>query len=161
MMPKNPQGGWIILASFLVAFVLTALPVPDWALPWRPAWVAMVLAYWCMAVPARVGVLTGWFVGVLLDVLTGALLGQHAVGLAVVAYFAVSYHKRLRVFSLIQQAVILGALLVVYVFLHSVVDRIAGIPYRAEVYLAALTSMLLWPWIFVVMRDIRRRGGVA
>ena len=45
------RGGWVIAASFVVALMLTALKLPEWALIWRPAWVALVLIYWCMAVP--------------------------------------------------------------------------------------------------------------
>ena len=51
---------------------------------WRPAWVALVLVYWCMAAPDQVGVVAGWTTGLLLDVMTGTLLGQHALGLSVV-----------------------------------------------------------------------------
>ena len=68
--------------SFVVSLMLTALPMPEWASLWRPAWVALVLIYWCMALPARSGVLVGWSVGLLLDVMTGTLLGQHALALA-------------------------------------------------------------------------------
>ena len=56
----KPNRIWVVAASFLVAFILTATPLPDWALPWRPAWIAMVLIYWCIALPERVGVITGW-----------------------------------------------------------------------------------------------------
>ena len=56
----KPHRIWVIALSFLAAFMLTAMPLPEWALPWRPAWIAMVLVYWCMALPERVGVITGW-----------------------------------------------------------------------------------------------------
>ena len=58
---------WVVPASFVVAFLLTAVPLPEWAANWRPAWIAMVLVYWCIALPQRVGVITGWCVGLVLD----------------------------------------------------------------------------------------------
>ena len=77
--PVVPVG--IIVASFAAAFVLTGLPMAGWAAPWRPPWVALVLLYWCFAVPERVGVLAGWGCGLVLDVLVGTLVGQHALAL--------------------------------------------------------------------------------
>jgi rod shape-determining protein MreD len=88
------RGTWAIVASFVVAFMLTAMPLPDWAIAWRPAWVALVLAYWCLALPQSIGVLSAWIIGLLLDVMHGSLLGQHAFGLAVVAYVVVIYHQQ-------------------------------------------------------------------
>ena len=51
----KPHRIWVVALSFVAAFMLTAIPLPEWALPWRPAWIAMVLVYWCMALPQRVG----------------------------------------------------------------------------------------------------------
>src|SRR5690606_27167374 len=85
MKPEH-NAGWAIILSFAVAFMLTAVPLPEWAASWRPAWVAMVLIYWCMALPERVGIGAAWCLGLLLDVQQGTLLGQHALGLALIAW---------------------------------------------------------------------------
>ena len=53
------QGRWVIPTTFVIALLLTALPMPESAANWRPAWVALVLVYWCMATPERVGVMHG------------------------------------------------------------------------------------------------------
>ena len=92
--------------SLLVAFILTAVPLPDWMEVWRPEWVVVTMVYWCLAMPERVGVFVAWGVGLLLDVLQGSILGQHALGLATVAYLAVLYHQRIRVFPLVQQSLV-------------------------------------------------------
>ena len=63
------------------AFMLAIMPLPDWAVEFRPDWVTLVLIYWAMAVPTRVGVTVAWFAGLLLDVSYGTLMGQHAVGM--------------------------------------------------------------------------------
>ena len=78
------QGGLTIALSFFVALILTIIPLPDWMASFRPEWVALTLIYWSMALPQRVGVGIGWGLGLALDVLKGALLGQHA--LAVFCY---------------------------------------------------------------------------
>ncbi|MCP5146026.1 MAG: rod shape-determining protein MreD [Gammaproteobacteria bacterium] len=161
MMHRKVAAWPVVLVTLLFAFVLTAVPLPEWGEPWRPAWVPMVLGYWCMAIPARIGIVTAWCSGILLDVLTGALFGQHALGLSLIAFVFVTYHKRLRVFSLVQQALVIGTLLVAYMLLMTAIDHVAGIPWNFPALLGVLTSMLLWPWVFVILRDIRRRWRIA
>ncbi len=106
MMFVKHHGGWVIIASLILAFMLTAMPLPEWAVNWRPAWVAMFLIYWCMALPDRVGIGIGWLLGLLLDVQQGTVLGQNALGLAVIAYVTLRSHQRIRVFPLVQQAIL-------------------------------------------------------
>ncbi|MFP6780976.1 MAG: rod shape-determining protein MreD, partial [Gammaproteobacteria bacterium] len=109
-MKFGSQGTWVIAASFVAAFMLTALPLPERVVAWRPAWVALVLSYWCLALPQRIGVVIAWVIGLLLDVMHGSLLGQHAFGLSVVAYVVVIYHQQIRVYPLFRQAFVIGSL---------------------------------------------------
>ncbi|HHC71469.1 MAG TPA: rod shape-determining protein MreD [Thiotrichales bacterium] len=158
----RPHGGWVIVASFVVALLLSTLPLPDWILPWRPEWSALVLIYWTMALPHRVGVGVGWIVGLLLDVLQGTLLGQHALGLATLAFVTYNLHQRVRVFPLWQQALTVMLFLALYQLLLLWFDGITGRPPRGwEYWIPSLTGMALWPWIFVVLRDLRRRFKVT
>jgi rod shape-determining protein MreD len=156
------RGTWMIIASFIVAFMLTALPLPGWAVPWRPAWVALVLSYWCLALPQRIGVVSAWFIGLLLDVMHGSLLGQHAFGLAAVAYIVVIYHQQIRVYPLFRQALVIGSLIFLYSSAMLLIYNLLGsMRYSYDYLLAALTSALLWPWIFIVLRDFRRKTSAA
>jgi len=162
MKPGNWSTTVVVTCSFVLALLLTALPVPDWAATWRPAWVALVLIYWCMAVPGRIGVLVGWMVGLFLDVLTGTLLGQHAMALAVIAYITHTSYRRIRVLSPWQQAVSVFGLVFVYQMLVLWVTGIQGNPVAAaSFWTSPLISMVLWPWVFVVLRDLRRKYRVA
>ena len=152
------RGTLAIISSFIVAFMLTALPLPDWAVAWRPAWVALVLAYWCLALPQRIGVLSAWSIGLLLDVMNGSLLGQHALGLAAVAYVVVLYHQQIRVYPLFRQALVIGSLIFLYTLSMLLIYNFLGsLRYGYENLLAALTSAILWPWVFIVLRDFRRK----
>jgi rod shape-determining protein MreD len=162
----NPQGQHhgilVISCSFLAALLLTAMPLPEWAVNWRPAWVAMVLVYWCMALPHRVGIGVGWVLGIIVDVMQGALLGQNAIGYAVIAYFVIKSHQRIRMFPFTQQAILICLMVLFSLLLSLWVRGIMGVPPRSWSYwMPALTSMLLWPWIFIILRDIRRRYHVS
>ncbi|MFT4561239.1 MAG: rod shape-determining protein MreD [Gammaproteobacteria bacterium] len=160
-MRLGASGTWAIAASFIVAFMLSALPLPDWVLPWRPAWVPLVLAYWCLALPLRLGVVIAWIIGLLFDVMQGSLLGQHAFGLAIVAYVVVIYHQQIRVYPLFRQALVIGSLVFLYSLVMLLVYNLIGsMKYGYDYLLASVTSAILWPWVFVVLRDLRRRAGV-
>lgn len=147
-----------VALSLIVAFALTSVPLPDWANPWRPAWVAIVIIYWCLAIPERIGVLFAWTIGLLLDVLHGAILGQHAIGLAFVAYVSVLYHQQVRVFPLVQQSLVVGSLVFLYLGAMLLTYNFLGSrPYASLYLLGAVTSALLWPWAYIVLRDVRRK----
>jgi rod shape-determining protein MreD len=151
------RWAFAIVVSMLVAFVLTSIPLPDWINDWRPAWVAMTLFYWCLAIPERLGVLAAWSIGLLMDAMHGSLLGQHALGLAFVAYIALLYHQRIRVFPMVQQALVVGSVTFLYLAWMLVIYKFLGSrTYSTSYLLGACTSGLLWPWIFIVLRDLRR-----
>ncbi|ACL71609.1 rod shape-determining protein MreD [Thioalkalivibrio sulfidiphilus] len=160
---SNPRGWvWAIPLTFIVALALTVVPLPDWAAPWRPQWLAMTLIYWSMALPRRIGVGLGWFLGLLLDAATGALLGQHALGFALIAYLSIRMHQRVRVFPLWQQALTVGGLLALHLLLVLWILGMTGRAPGTWLYWAPLvSSMILWPWLFVLLRDVRRRWCLA
>lgn len=156
------RGGWLIFFSILTALVLTALPTPGWAAVWQPAWVALVLIYWCMAAPGRVGVGIGWVLGLVLDIHMGTLLGQHALGLSVMAYLAYYLHQRVRVHPLWQQGLTVFGLVMVYNTITLWINGIQGRPVEFHAYLASpLVSMIIWPWVFIILRDLARRYNVS
>ncbi len=155
------NGGWVIAFTFIAALALTMLPLPDWAEGFRPEWVAMVLVYWCLALPDRVGVGIGWSMGLLLDVVRGALLGQNALALAFIAYVVVNLYQRLRIFPLWQQALFVLVLIALDQLLVLWVKGVIGQPPQSWLYwLPSVTSMLLWPWVFLILRDLRRQFQV-
>ena len=156
------QGNWFIVISFSLAIMLTALPLPDWAVNWRPAWVALVLIYWCMAVPDRVGIAVGWFLGLIVDVQQSTVLGQNALGFALIAFLIIKSYQRMRVFPLTQQAVLICFYLLFYELIMLLITGYIGTGTRDWTYwMPAITSMLLWPWLFIILRDLRRKYNIS
>lgn len=155
------NGSWVILVSFIIALLLTTIPLPGLLTDWRPAWVAMMLIYWCIVLPERVGIGIAWVLGLILDVYTGALLGQNALGLSVVAYLTLRLHKQLRVFPPLQQAVPICVCLLLLQFFTLWIRGIIGVPPQHWSFWAPVaSSMLLWPVFFSIMRGVRRRYNV-
>ncbi len=158
MTSGRKQGLFIILATFLISLLVTLMPLPDWARPFRPQWYTLVLIYWAMAHPERIGVGSAWLLGLVVDVMTESLPGQHALTLSLVAYIVVKLHAQIRVFPLWQQSVTVMALL----FLEPLIATWAmGITHQppppAPYWFTPVIGMLLWPWIFIILRDVRRR----
>ncbi len=158
---SRPSGRWMIWLTFLLAFILTIVPLPEWAATMRPEWVALTLIYWCIALPQRVGVGTAWGLGLGLDVLKGAVLGQHALALTIVIFLIIKIHRQIRVYPLWQQALVIGALILLNQMLVLWVNGIIGISSSGWIYwLPSLSSAVLWPWMYLILRDVRRNFGV-
>ncbi len=156
------HGGAIIIFSFIVALLLTTIPLPDGLRPYRPDWVGLVLIYWCLAVPDRVNVGYGWVTGLLMDVLTGTLLGQHALSLTLMAYLTVKLHQRIRLYPMWQQSLTVLLLLTLHQLLTMWVHGITGQPSHGWFYwLPSFIGMALWPFVYQFLRTLRRQFSVS
>lgn len=162
LMPNKQKGGGVILLTLLIALYLAILPIPAWAAEFRPPWASLVLIYWCLATPERVGVLTAWFLGLTLDSLTGAMLGENALAMSVIAYICLHIFNRVRVFPLWQQALIVFSLLLLqYMISFWTRSSLGHMPVTFLFWVPPVVGALIWPWLFVILRDIRRRFNVA
>lgn len=118
---------WLTPTLTLIgALVLSALPLPDAVVAFRPDWAVVVLLYWSLIAPRRYGLLTALWMGLALDTLSGALLGQHALALLIVVYLSQRFYLRIRVFPVSQLAVTVVLLLSMYQFTLFWIDGIAG-----------------------------------
>lgn len=151
----------ILIAIFIIALTLEIMPWPANLQSFRPAWLVMVLTYWVMATPNKINIGSAFLLGILWDLVLGSTLGVHALVLSVFTYFIAKNHLILRNFSLWQQSllmilfvvVIRFAIFLVELFLHSAL-------FNGKELLGAIFSGLLWPWLFLLLRKIRRQLGL-
>lgn len=156
------QNWFVVAATLFVALILTLLPMPDWTVWLRPAWVLIVLIYWGIVAPHQVGIGVAWMMGIFLDVLSGTLLGEHALALTVVIFIVMRLHSQLRMFLVVQQGLWVFLFVLLYQFiLYCIQGFIGQLPTTWLYWSPALTSMLLWPWVSTIIRDCRRRFRVA
>jgi rod shape-determining protein MreD len=152
---------WASTLSLVLTLALVAVPLPDAVAPLRPDWVAVVLLYWSLMAPRHFSLLTAFWMGIALDTLSGALLGQNALALLVVVYLAEKFHLRLRVFPLSQLAITVFLLLGLYEFILFWIDGMAGrsVP-LVERWVPPLTGTLVWVVLYMLF-DRREREAPA
>jgi len=151
----------VIYLSLLAALVLMILPLPDWAQIYRPNWMALVLIYWSMALPKRVGLWFAFFSGIILDTSLGTLLGQHTLALVLIIAINMNFYQRIRVLALAQQAIYVFVLLMINQVVVAWVEGFLGRSTPLLAFFGApFVGMLIWPWVFVVLRDIRRKAAL-
>ncbi len=159
---RTQTQNWLVVpVTFLVAFILTLLPMPDWTIWLRPSWVLMVLIYWMMILPHRINLGVAWIMGIFLDVLNGTLLGEHALAMTIATYVVARMHSRMRMFSLLQQSLCVMLIVFIYQFvLYCVQGFLGQTPHSWLFWSSPITSMLLWPWLFSIIKSSRRRYRV-
>jgi len=148
-----------VIVCMVAALMLAIAPMPDWASPFRPDWVALTLIYWSMILPRTYSVGTAWIIGIVLDVAQGTLLGQHAIALCFVVYVTVKFHLQFRVFPASQMSATVFALLAFYQFILFWINGVAGLTTTAITYWGpVITGALIWPLLTLLFGGIRYRA---
>jgi rod shape-determining protein MreD len=156
-MRKAGRIGFIYLSLF-VALILTVMPMPQLVKLARPDWVLLVLMYWTMALPQRISVGTAFFSGFIVDVLVGTVLGVNALAFSVVIFIVAQHHLKIRNFSIVQQSLLVGLLLALYqLLLFWLSHFLTGVYFMPQYLWPVVTGMLVWPWLFWLLRRYRRQ----
>ncbi len=144
--------------SALVALALTVVPLPSALDVLRPDFLVLVVFYWSIESPRAGGLALAFFAGLALDVIKGAVLGQHALALTLMAAWATHLRLRLRVFSVLSQSLTIFALLTGYQFILFWVDGATGNPVTSfSRWLAPIIGALLWPVLAGTLARLHER----
>ena len=155
---SRPRNGWVLPVSLLLALLLGLVPLPETLQPLRPYWLALVLEFWLLETPERVGPGFAFLLGLVADVAFGSLIGEQALRLVVLAFILDRFRARLRFFPLSQQAVTVGVLLLNDRVINAVIHVVVGVPQLPWGYwLAPLVGMLLWAPLHVLLDALRLR----
>jgi len=148
----------LVWVSLLIGMLLQIVPLPHWALWLRPAWVFMLIIFWVVLVPHRVGVGTAFVVGLLMDLLTGTPLGLHALIFTLSAYMLIRFQPQMRNFPLWQQAMMILFLLLFNVALQSWVFHLMGLrTVSALFWLSPFVGAVFWIWMALILHNWQDR----
>jgi len=104
---------------------------------------------------------SAWIIGILIDVIEGSLLGLNALALTIVAYLCLLVYQRIRMFSLLQQMLFIFAVVAINQLISHWIKGILVVSSQSLLFLMpALVSAVLWPWIFALLRGVRRSYNV-
>jgi rod shape-determining protein MreD len=138
-----PAKTWFAYLTLIIALGLSYIPTG--LIPGVPDWVALVLAFWAIREPLRVGMGAGFVFGLLVDIGHGAAMGQHALAYVVLCYLATSVSRRVLWFPPAQQALQVFPLLLLVQVMMVVVRLVAGAEFPGWWYfLSSLTGAALW-----------------
>jgi rod shape-determining protein MreD len=141
-----------VYLSLVIALVLQMLPWSGFGLMLRPDFVLLTLLYWLLRAPQLCNIGTAWFAGLVIDLATGGLFGQNGLAYALTAYFAVSYQRRLALFTLWQQAGYVFVLLLVAQLILMILKLFGGDEAPGwHYFLPSITGILLWQ-LFIFSR---------
>ena len=150
------RNSWLFPVSVLVALLLGLLPLPAWMQPYRPYWLALVIAYWLIEEPERIGLGIAFACGLAADLAFGSLLGEQALRLTVLAFIVQRFRSQLRFFPIPQQALAIGGLLLNDRVVSAAVHLAVGEPQVPWAYWwAPLLGMLLWAPLFLLLDGLR------
>ena len=154
LLPANPVFIW---SSLIAALLLNMLPLGR--VPWMPDFLALVLVFWNVHQPLRVGIGVAFMFGLGMDVHQSSLLGQHALSYTALSFFATMIHRRLLWFPVPSQAL---QVLPLFAAAHGVelMIRLAGggIFPGWIMLLAPLAETLLWPVVSILLLVPQRRA---
>lgn len=150
LLPVRP--GFIIL-TLVAALLANLLPWSGWAIWLVPDFVALVVLYWCIEEPRKIGFLTAWSLGLLMDIADGSLFGQHALAYSILAYAGIALHRRMQRFPLAPQVLHVIPLLLLTDLVVLLVRALAGADFPGYAYfLGSLVGAALWPVLYYLLK---------
>lgn len=143
LLPVRP--GFIVL-TLVAALLCNLLPWSGWAMWLAPDFVALIVLYWCIHEPRKIGFLTAWSLGLLMDIADGSLFGQHALAYIILAYAGMVLHRRVQRFAMTQQILHVIPLLLFTDLVVLLVRALSGADFPGYLYfLGSFSGAALWP----------------
>ena len=140
-----PVKAGFIAVTLAVALLLNLLP---WSGAWlwiKPDFVALVVLYWCVEQPRRIGFIAAWVLGLFMDVADGTLFGQHALAYAILAYAGIVLHRRVRMFSGTPQVLHVVSLLLMNDLIVLCIRVVAGADFPGfQYFIGSFVAGALW-----------------
>lgn len=154
LLPANPLFIW---GSLIAALLLNMLPLGR--TPWMPDFLALVLVFWNVHQPLRIGIGVAFLFGLGMDVHQTSMLGQHALSYSALSFFAALIQRRLLWFKVPSQALQVLPLFAAAHGVELLIRMLAGGIFPGWVVLVApLLEAVLWPVVSVLLLVPQRRA---
>lgn len=146
-----------VYLTLIIALLCQLYPWVGQGIIFRPAFMLVVLLYWLLRAPNLCNVGTAWLAGLLVDLATGSLLGQHALSFTITAYIALTYQRRLVLFNGWQLAGYVLALLIIERIVILLLKVFAGNENPGLQYFwPVVAGLLLWHFMILMFGGLTR-----
>jgi len=150
LLPVKPA---FIAFTLLAAFIANLLPWSGWLLAVKPDFVALVVLYWCIQQPRKIGFAAAWGFGLMMDVADGSLFGQHALAYSVLAFAGIALHRRVLMFTMKDQILHVIPLLLGNDLIVLAIRRIAGAEFPGfHYFIGSFAAGALWPALCFLLK---------
>lgn len=142
----------LVTLMLFAAMVLTIVPLPHFLIGMMPQWALLVVLWVVVQFPDKLGVIFAFCFGLLMDVLTGSLLGQHAFVYVFLVYCVLKLQLSLRHLPMWQQML----MVLMFSFLNLSLQRVIivwvghALP-LGNLWVSIFTSALVWPLLTAVL----------
>ncbi len=144
-----------VLFGFVMAFSLTILPLPELFFCLRSPWVLLLIIYLQCFLPNYFSIALVLMVGILVDVLSYTIIGEHALALIIVTWLVSKKARRFKFFPLSQQLALVGFFCFIYQLVILLVESFLAYPFHLNHSLASiLIAVLIWPSLKLLAEKI-------
>lgn len=141
-----------MLLGFILASVLTIIPLPSAVAMVRPAWILLLVLYIQCFLPNYFNVAWVFLLGLYLDVMCATMMGEHAFAVVAATWFVSARIRRFKYYSMLHQMAMVGVFCLVYQSVLYMIDAFSGHTVHVwQVLGVPLTSMLFWPCLCVLL----------
>lgn len=148
---------WAFALSCFIAFTLMLVQVPDWLAPFWPDWIPLVIVYWALIAPDRIGPIAGFIIGTMLEVLTAKTLGVISAGLVILAFLVNISYLQFRVTSRWQQVFLVILLVGIFKLINLWLEGLVGdARITAQDWYSLAGNLVVWPFLNIVLDELRQ-----
>lgn len=154
---ESLRTNFAVLLSFILALCLSIMPLPHLMFGLRPNLVTLALIYWVVFLPGRIGIYAGFTVGIVLDIMRGNFLGTMGLTLVLVAFITIKLRPRLNQGHLSSQLWAILLLISLEQLTHLWLQLLfADTAVTYTYWLPIITSVIIWPLLFVCLQSYQR-----
>lgn len=149
-----------MILTFIFSLLLSIAPLPGNLLFLNPSWYLLTLLFWTYTYPRMVNVGMAWCIGILMDGMTGSILGLHAFSSVIIIYMFDVFYRRFHMFHLLQQSLMIAVFVAANFMIMFSIEHLLGNSLIVwSVILGAISSAFCWPFYQLFLQKLHLNKG--